>query len=236
MSASGDRQWLALWCEPWQGCAPDWLADSVAPPGWAALQERAGPQAMRLGARWWCQHFHMPLRAPQWPPPATRALCEGLAWDAPSLARAALFLGMVGTASRTGFAQAWARGAGVPAPDAADLALWRAALALARARPLAAGTEPGPQTRLALDAQALTRCGWVLLRATLHALWPDCWAQLRFRCSALVVLQTPALALARPSLSLDMADAQQAVRAWRTAMLAQTQGPPRRRPDVAILP
>lgn len=217
---TADRHWLALWCAPWEGCAADWLAEPVAPPGWVGLQARVGEAAMGLGARWWCHHFEMPVLAPALPPPATRALCEGLAWDAASLARTALFLGKVATASRPQFMRDWARGAGAPKGEPIDLPLWRTALALARARPLAAGAPLEQDAGLGLDARALSRTGWVLLRATLHALWPQSWPQLRFRCSARLVRETPALGLTRPPLHLDLADAQQAVRAWRTAMLA----------------
>ncbi|MDQ0083808.1 hypothetical protein J2W35_004174 [Variovorax boronicumulans] len=220
MNVDVDAFWVALWCEPWCGADPSWQAPDVAPQGWDRFSQ-ISPAGRRLVYKLWCSHFGLDPSLPALPASAARAQLRGVAWDVEGLSRAALFIGMVAAVSASTFAGAWMRERDAVLASA-DIALWRRACALARARPLVVG----PSARACADgvsAASLRRTGWLCLRFALEAIWPHAWQRLFFRCDAQLLRSVSELCPRNDVAGATDADIRHILRAWLGARANMTE-------------
>jgi len=98
--------WKQLCFETWLGAHPSWLRGDVAPPCWAGVATRAHA-TQRWGYRRWCDHFGVEQSLPLDRMQQAVQVFDGLPIDDYRLNHAILFIGMVASASRPGFASDW---------------------------------------------------------------------------------------------------------------------------------
>jgi len=202
-SEASDPAWRELWFEPWRGSHASWLDGGAAPPDWPRLAG-VSEAGRRLAYRLFCRHYGLPCAAARRPAPLhalpPHALDQGV------LATLPLLLGMMCVAGTSAQLNDWLRATASPDVPAA---LWRDALRLARARPLAPPAVPAAAGSASLSILGLGRLH--AASATLHSgLWP----RLRLRCARSAVAAYEAQAAPEAA---DAATVRHIVRAWHVA-------------------
>lgn len=203
----------SLWFEPWHDAHPSWLAEVVAPQGWAHLS-CVSATGLRLAYQLFCHHFQLQtMPGAVLCPPRLQLLCS-LPLSHEHMHQAALFLGMVTCASLADFVKRWVQDN--PALKAmGHLALWREAVRLARARPLPMAAD---QTPVDITPDSLMNLGLCQIRAVSEALQYGLWSRLQFRFSRQIIEAHHCLASPEGAPADDVT-ARHILRAWQVACM-----------------